>query len=105
MLRLVPAILMLWIAPVLMAQNVGKVDDWRWVQAGNDIVSWNNNGDQNGTAPVPTLEAKWTDVRGVEHKVETPIASSTASGRKRAIALHLDLVEEMQRRFPPRPPE
>jgi len=72
------------------------------VSGGQTSTSTDDPVPQN-PAPVPMLRMKWTDVRGVEHEVTTPVASTTAAGLRRAVETHKALVEAMQALYPPRP--
>jgi hypothetical protein len=60
--------------------------------------------DQSPQQPVPTLQTSWTDANGVTHTVTTPIPSTTPAGLQAATALHTNLVQIMQTRYPPRLP-
>ncbi len=65
---------------------------------GGETEEQTTNGD------VPILETCWTDIHGAKQCVKTPVASTSDSGMKRAIATHQALVAAMQKLFPPAAP-
>lgn len=54
--------------------------------------------------PVPVLTTKWTDKKGMDHTVSTPVAGTGSSAMSRAIETHKSLVAALQELYPPKGP-
>jgi hypothetical protein len=60
---------------------------------------------QGDPADSPFLETCWKDLKGANHCVRTPLASTSKSAIERAMKTHQALVAAMQKIWPPAPPE